>query len=195
MRLEQRHDHLDRRARVPNAGLRIAILLHGGNEVADRQHIAGVQAAVLERLRLANAVRADGNPLFAGARRCPRAVRQETGAWQIACGHLDDAFAAKNRQAKTIGITGGAADGPEVGRNLAGQGVGCADVVAGKRTDAFVARLDVPGRHRLAALPGIALAPKRITSEVMGQVKHMRAEHPQILATAAVVLLAVELEL
>ena len=68
-------------------------------------------------------------------------------------------------------------------------------LIAGQRADAFVARLHVGLGHRLAVLLDAAEAPLRLAAEKVDQIHHVAAEHPQILAAAALIFLAAAAQL
>ncbi len=82
-----------------------------------------------------------------------------------------------------------------MGERLVGQRVGGTDAVAGQQADPLGTRLDVFLGDQLAVLPGVALHPERRAGQVLGEVKNMSAQHPQILASTAPILLAVHLVL
>ncbi len=99
-------NHFERGAAVVDAAARLAVLFDGFDQVLDDEHVAHVQAAVLERLRLADAGAGDRDPRFASAARRPRRVFAESDGRQAAGREVDDALRAKDLQAESAAGTG-----------------------------------------------------------------------------------------
>src|SRR5262249_53397040 len=184
---------------VVHAAPRLAVVLDGVDQVAHDPDVALPQAAVAQRLRLAQAGAGDllpGRPAAAGE---PARVRQEVTRRQAAPGQLQDAARAVHGQAEARPAAVRVAAGGEEADRPAVEAVGRGDVVAGGRAHALGAVAHVGAGHRRHPLAAGHADPGEAPAGVAGnqphQVHDVRAQHHQVGAAAAGVLLAAAAQL
>ena len=99
-------------------------------------------------------------------------------------------FAADHGQPKIGLFEAGFFDAGKRPDRAIGQAKHCVDRVAGYEADSLRPLDGIGLRDELTGLSDRGLAPLRLAADVDHQVKHMAAEHPEILAASAVILLA-----
>src|SRR5262249_39138134 len=112
-------------------------------QIGDRRDVAAFVGTVGAGFRLADAGGGDRLPVFARAAGRPTAISQDLGFGEVSGFHFYDALGAEHLNGEAAGVAAGITARGKVTGRAAGEGVGCAEIVAREWAEAFRAVHDV----------------------------------------------------